>query len=473
MLKKLPKFSTGIVNVKNMSVPSLKSRLRINVIIVILPLFFLAGVGYYFFQKSTNASDYAIENVVSEIIPVTQLKDKIQQSVVPFNLFLDTFELDDKNKFLQLSSDIKQSLINRIELEHEHEYEYAHEDHTLTNDLYRSAYLNWRNVHRIAVKIFKVRQNSMRPIPRPLLQDFYRYMIETTLMLDQLHLAMQNRVKIYFQKAKELEVEAIVIISTVLLLVYIITLIIIIYLNRSILNPVMVLEKWALNFSRGHKYHPIELHSYREFEYIAATYNKFSQIIKDDDKVLEQLSQKDNLTQLYNKRYFIRRLVDEHHRHQRYNTHYCLMLIDVDHLDSVSQNYGDTVCELTLIKIARLLEEAIRPTDTLAYYESDRFIVILPEVEVHGANITAERIINSISETVFNINEFKFGITVSIGFSMAQKNLSLSGVLECTDYSLQQAKRAGRNQVQYCDTISALPQKFQAKYLRITDFNIT
>lgn len=465
MLKKSPKFSTGIVNVKNMSVPSLKSRLRINVIVVILPLFFLAGVGYYFFQKSTNASNYAIENIVSEIIPVTQLKDKIQQSVVPFNLFLDNFELDDKNKFLQLSSDIKQSLINRIELEHE--------NNTLTNDLYRSAYLSWRNAHRIAVKIFKVRHNSIRPIPRRLLQDFYRYMIETTLMLDQLHLAMQNRVKIYFQKAKELEIEALIIISTVLLLIYIITLIIIIYLNRSILNPIMVLEKWALNFSRGHKHQPIDLHSYREFEYIAATYNKFSLMIKDDDEVLEQLSQKDNLTRLYNKRYFIRHLVDEHHRHQRYNTHYCLMLIDVDHLDSVSQNYGDTVCELTLIKIARLLEEAIRPTDTLAYYESDRFIVILPEVEVHGANITAERIINSISETVFNFNEFKFGITVSIGFSLAQENLSLSGVLECTDYSLQQAKMAGRNQVQYCDTISALPQKFQAKYLRITDFNIT
>ncbi len=465
MLKKPTKFSASIVNIKNMSVPSLRSRLRISVIVVILPLFFLAGVGYYFFQKSTNAFNYAIDNVVSDIIPVTQLKDKIQQSVIPFNRFLDNFELDDKYKFLQLSADIKQSLINNIELKHE--------NNTLSNDLYRTAYLNWRHVHRIAAKIFKVTQHHNQPVPRPLLQDFYRHIIETTLILDQLHLVMQNRVKIYFQKAKELEIEASVIISTVLILVYITTLGTIIFLNRSILNPIMVLEKWAQNFSRGHKHQPIELHSYREFEYIAASYNKFSQMIKDDEEVLEQLSQKDNLTQLYNKRYFIRRLVDEHHRHQRYNTHYCLMLIDVDHLGSVSQNYGDTVCELTLIKIAHLLEEAIRPTDILAYYESDRFIIILPEVEVHGANITAERIINSVSETVFNINEFKFGITVSIGFSLAQENLSLSNILECADYSLQQAKMAGRNQVQYCDTISSLPPKFQAKYLKITDFNIT
>ncbi len=93
-------------------------------------------------------------------------------------------------------------------------------------------------------------------------------------------------------------------------------------------------------------------------------------MLQDDKDILAALPQKDDLTQLNNKRSLITRLTDEHSRHQRYNTRYSLMLIDVDHLGSItiSQNYGAHICDLTLIQIARLLEHAIRPTDFLARY---------------------------------------------------------------------------------------------------------
>ena len=456
------KLATTSADIKSMSAPSLKNRLKFSIIVIILPLFLLGGIGFYFFQKSTQAFNLAIEEVVSEVIPVTELKDKIQQTVHPFNLYLNNLELDDKQEFLKLSNEIKQSLVKPITPEQQ--------NFSLADDIYRTAYLSWRNAHRIAIKIFKERNSIDTHVPHHLLQSFYQNVIETTLALDKLHLAMQDRVKIRFKKAKELKIEALLLISFVFLLVYLSTLATIIFLNRSILNPITQLEKWAAQFSRSNELKPLDLQSYREFEAIGETYSKLAQMLRDDQAIIEELSQKDDLTQLNNKRCFIERLTNEHHRHQRYNTRYSLMLIDVDHMGSVGQNYGEHVCDLTLIQISKILEESIRPTDFLARYNSDEFIIILPEVEVHGANITAERIRNNISEYVFKINEYKFGITVSIGLSTALENRTLSEVLQCVDLAVQKAKLTGRNQVQYCDSVAMKSSAFKSKYLNKKDF---
>ncbi|MCU7940251.1 MAG: GGDEF domain-containing protein [gamma proteobacterium symbiont of Bathyaustriella thionipta] len=450
---------------KNMSAPSLKNRLKISIIVIILPLFLLAGIGFFFFQKSTNAFNLAIEDIVTDIIPVTELKDKIQQTVIPFNHFMEEHQLDNKTKFLQLSNEIKKSLANPIKFEQQ--------NHSLANDIYRSAYLNWRNAHRVAIKIFSEIENQKPHISHRLLQDFYQYVIETTLALDKLHLAMQDRVKINFQKAKVLKLDALIFIGFVFFIVYVITLGTIIYLNRSIMSPIAELEEWALHFSRG-KTNPLSLqiHSYREFEFIAATYTKLSKMLQDDEAVLEQLSQKDELTQLTNRRTFLEHLKTEHIRHQRYNSHYSLIYIDIDHMGSVYQNYGEHICDLTLIQISKMLEEAIRPTDFLSRYDNDEFIIMLPEVDEHGAHHTAERIRNSISEYVFKINEFKFGVTVSIGYSHIDDNQSLAMNLKCVDYALQQAKLAGKNQIQQCDFEHFNPQDFQIKYFKKADLNL-
>lgn len=460
-----PKLATNPVNLKNLMAPSLKKRLQISIIVIVLPLFLLAGTGFFFFQKTTNLFNLAIEDIVSDVIPVTELKDKIQQTVIPFNYYLKNRQLDDKNKFLQLSENIKHLLVNPIRLEQQ--------NHSLANDIYRSAYLNWRNAHRIATKIFANVDSQESHIPHERLEDFYQYVIETTLALDKLHLAMQDRVKVRFQKAKALKLDALILFSIVFLLVYITSLGTIIFLNRSIMKPIHQLDQWSQNFSRDKAPEPLNLNTYQELESIASTYNKLSQFLQEDKDILKQLSLKDELTQLNNRRSFITHMQSEHNRYQRYNTRYSLMLIDVDHLSSVSQNYGEHVCDLTLIQVSKMLVDAIRPTDYLARYGGDQFILILPEVELHGTNNTAERIRNSISEYVFKANEFKFGITVSVGFSIIQEKQSLVDMFNCVDYALQKAKFEGRNQVQYCDKNKLKSSKFQEKYLKESDMKIS
>ncbi|WP_198263936.1 hypothetical protein [sulfur-oxidizing endosymbiont of Gigantopelta aegis] len=258
--------------------PSLKNRLQLSIIVIILPLFLLAGIGFFFFQKSTNSFNLAIEDIVSDVIPVTELKDKIQQSVTPFNQYLKNHQLDNKTQFLALSNNIKKALVNPIQ--------FQQQDHSLANDIYRSAYLNWRNAHRIATKIFADIDKHEDHIRHELLQDFYLYVIETTLALDKLHLAMQDRVKIRFQKAKALKIDSLLFISFVFILVYISTLGTIIFLNRSIMMPIHALEQWGEKFSPHKNTQPLQLKSYRELESIAATYNNLLQLLEDDQLIL-------------------------------------------------------------------------------------------------------------------------------------------------------------------------------------------
>ncbi|MCK5696564.1 MAG: GGDEF domain-containing protein [Gammaproteobacteria bacterium] len=444
---------------------SLTRRLKISMILTTLPLFLLAGIGLFLFQKSTNAFNDAVEGIVTDAVPVTELKDKIQQTVVPFNHFINRHQLDDKTKFLQLSRDIKKSLANSIKFEQK--------NHSLTNDIYRSAYLKWRNAERIADKIFNEVDRKKVYISYYLLQDFYQYVIETTLALDKVHLAMQDRVNIRYQKAKELRSNTLILSSFIFLLIYITTIISTLVLHRSIIKPIKKLELWANNFSRHQKNHQLlTLDSYKEFEFIASTYNKLCQMLYDDQAVLEQINQKDELTQLNNHHAFLESLKTEHIRHQTYNRPYTIMLINIDHISSINENYSPHIGDLSLIQISKLLEKSIRRTDILSRYYGDSFVVILPEIDKHEANITAERILSSISEHVFKINDFKFGITVSIGLSLVQGKQSLSQDLRCVDFALQKAKRSGRNQIHFCHLEQGKTNDFKLHYFTENDLKL-
>jgi diguanylate cyclase (GGDEF)-like protein len=438
--------------------PSLRSRLNISIALLILPLFLLAGMGFFFFLKSIEAFNLAVQDVVDDIIPVTQLKNKIQRSVKPFDLFLQNNNPYDKENFIILSNEIKQALIEPINLDQQ--------THALVNDIYRSAYLEWRNAHRIALKILKNHEANNTHFAHEQLRLFYQHVISTTLALDKLQLAMQQNVRMHYQKAKELKVDVLLLIGFVFVVVYIIIMVTSMFLNHSIINPINQLEHWASNYSRDKPNKHLSLHSYKEFEHLANTFNKLAVMLSDDQIILEQLIQKDELTQLHNKRSFISRLIDENNRHKRYSSSYSLMLVDVDHLQSVNQNYNHHVGDLTLIQITKLLEDNIRPTDFLARYEGDQFILILPEVEADGANATAERIINSVSEYVFRVNDFKYGVTVSIGFSIIEKNQALSELIQCVDFSLQKAKQQGRNQVYHFKHMTIPSTEFKRKYLK-------
>src|SRR4030095_1906110 len=81
---------------------------------------------------------------------------------------------------------------------------------------------------------------------------------------------------------------------------------------------------------------------------------------------LQEGAIRDNLTGLYTHRFFQERLADEILREGRYNTDFCLLLLDVDHFKRYNDTYGHAAGDQVLVRFAQVLQQHVRPVDMSA-----------------------------------------------------------------------------------------------------------
>ncbi len=173
------------------------------------------------------------------------------------------------------------------------------------------------------------------------------------------------------------------------------------------------------------------------------------EIIKNE---LEALSHRDGLTGIANRRYFDTVLDREWKSALREKKCLSLVLFDIDYFKKYNDTYGhlagdDCLCQVA-IAASRVTK---RPRDTLARYGGEEFAVILPETDLMGAGVCAEKIraeieILQIKHESSQINPY---VTASIGVSTIVPNLQTTSLqlIKEADLALYQAKRDGRNRV--------------------------
>lgn len=161
------------------------------------------------------------------------------------------------------------------------------------------------------------------------------------------------------------------------------------------------------------------------------------------EQVLD-LSQRDGLTGLYNRRYLDTFLKSELERCSRYNTTVCVLLLDLDHFKSYNDTYGHLAGDEALKHLAATISKGRRATDIIARYGGEEFAVVLPETNVAGAKAVAEHI----RADVIAMNWLMLPVTVSIGVAVAEDSLTTpTAVLQCADHALYASKTGGRNRV--------------------------
>ncbi len=106
----------------------------------------------------------------------------------------------------------------------------------------------------------------------------------------------------------------------------------------------------------------------------------------------EELSLIDELTGLYNRRYFYILLHSELHRAQRYGPASSLILLDFDGFRDYNSTFGHTAGDSALKALAEIITEDLRKTDTAFRYGGDEFALILPATDAEGATLVADRI---------------------------------------------------------------------------------
>lgn len=172
--------------------------------------------------------------------------------------------------------------------------------------------------------------------------------------------------------------------------------------------------------------------------------------VLDANKRLQEMSIRDGLTTLFNRRHFDGRLEEEVQRARRYARKFALEMIDIDHFKRVNDTYGHTCGDEILKQIAQIMRENTRDTDVICRYGGEEFSILLIETDEESAYDHAERLREAVAAFLFTngqdpVNE---KVTISVGLAFFPQDGSDSQMLvESADSALYAAKRGGRNQV--------------------------
>ena len=163
----------------------------------------------------------------------------------------------------------------------------------------------------------------------------------------------------------------------------------------------------------------------------------------------EQLANIDELTGLYNRRYFFDNANREFHRAQRHQQTLAVIAIDVDHFKAINDKYGHPIGDQVLIKMAELLTPMVRAEDILARIGGEEFSILLPNTSKLKSHQAAERLRESLDTQPILINDnIELPVKISLGVSVIKpSDTCFQELYARSDVALYQAKSNGRNHV--------------------------
>jgi diguanylate cyclase (GGDEF)-like protein len=161
---------------------------------------------------------------------------------------------------------------------------------------------------------------------------------------------------------------------------------------------------------------------------------------------LKETSFKDEVTGLYNRRFFSLRLEEELSRYRRFNHPVSVVLLDLDGFKSVNDSLGHAVGDDTLRDVAQILMKHSRGINVVSRYGGDEFAVLLVETSKAGARLYADRIREVVAKYPFSHGKI---LTASFGVASLPDDEASTAedLFRSADEALYAAKRAGKNQV--------------------------
>ncbi|MDP5031347.1 diguanylate cyclase [Paraglaciecola sp.] len=174
--------------------------------------------------------------------------------------------------------------------------------------------------------------------------------------------------------------------------------------------------------------------------------------LKFQKDILLKLVYVDGLTSIFNRRYFDKHFEKIRSEVKRSQRDTALLMIDIDYFKLFNDNYGHVAGDDTLKKVALIIQRSLsRPADFVSRYGGEEFIAVLPDTDIEGATIVAERIRQNVfNEKIENAHSPQHCVSVSIGISTILNSAKHNcDATEDADKHLYLAKKSGRNQIHY------------------------
>ncbi len=168
--------------------------------------------------------------------------------------------------------------------------------------------------------------------------------------------------------------------------------------------------------------------------------------IKLFEKIQHQATT-DGLTGLVNHKTFYEILEKELWRSRRYGGQISLIMVDIDNLKQINDDYGHRVGDKVIKEISKRIKQCIRQIDTAARYGGDEFAVILLNTSLIDASVVAKRMVDAVAKTPTACNKEQIPLSISVGLGQYDAQVSPEDITSRSDQALYAAKQAGKNTV--------------------------
>jgi diguanylate cyclase (GGDEF)-like protein len=158
------------------------------------------------------------------------------------------------------------------------------------------------------------------------------------------------------------------------------------------------------------------------------------------------LSRRDSLTGLLNRRAFMEMLAIENHRMARHHRPLTISYVDVDNFKHINDRYGHAAGDKFLVCLGHHMGNRLRATDYLARVGGDEFAILLPETDQAGARLVLGAVTQAVRRfTAAN----EHSATVSVGAVTFMSASSAETMIAMADQAMYKVKQNGKNNVEY------------------------
>ena len=404
----------------------------------VLALLLYSGFSVYSYIEYQRSSD-SISVLRDAYLPLLEI---VNDNLYLFDQIRTSFKdavLADEPDWLPNSELQRQAISNNLQLLMQHENLI---DPDAVSKLQQSFDLYYTNASLLAASILSDQKNVIDD--SVLVQNVERYHNDAAQQFAFIKQGMQQRFRQMLNETDAVMDNLLfvggVISIVIMCFILTVTLIVSISTRRNVYQVIQRMRDFAqgsTDFSRR-----LQRKNKDELGYLIYWFNKLSDKLEQDYKLLQTVSITDKLTQLNNRCRTDAYLPEVLLNAQRAGRTIAVLLLDIDHFKMINDSFGHLAGDAVLRQFADILKQHANEHDFLARWGGEEFIVLLPDVDVDQAFNYAEQLRLKVAQHNFPLVE---QVSVSCGVAMSQPTDNAEGMVKRADDCLYQAKRNGRN----------------------------
>lgn len=173
--------------------------------------------------------------------------------------------------------------------------------------------------------------------------------------------------------------------------------------------------------------------------------NQKNEALEKSNKKLEKIAKTDYLTNLWNRMYIIEKINEEINLFRETKDPFVLVIADIDFFKQFNDKYGHTCGDTVLVYLAKDICKMLRPSDCIARWGGEEFLMLLPSTSLEEGYRIANNIRERISSKTYKYNNYQLTITLTFGVFEYTKEMSIENCLNLVDTALYKGKNTTRN----------------------------